>query len=291
MSQDSNIAPGASILIIDIDDSNRLRPVDPAHAALIAGSIEQKGLIQPIVARPAPQGAAKPFILIAGANRLAAMRLLGWDKLVVGETVIIRETDETSAKIDEIDENLARYDLNALDRAIFIAKRKQLYDAQRGETRGRKRKDVDFKEEEKTANMAIISSPRFSEDAANRTNLSRRVIERACQLALALDPEAIAAIRGTMLEDNQAELLQLAALPPQQQREVAARIKSGEARNVLQGKWAAGIEKQPNNDPQARILAALLEGFEKAAKPTRAKFMKSYGLVYENGAITRTGLK
>ncbi len=266
-----------TINIADVDASDRLRPVDLAHAELIAASIEEKGLIQPIVVRPK---AGAGYVLIAGAHRLYAMELLGWETLVVGETVIIRETDELSAKIDEIDENIARHDLNALDRAIFIAERKKLYELKRGETRGRKRKDTEFKDKEIVAKLAIISSPRFSEDTAARTNLSERVIQRACQLAERLDKQAIAAIRGTMLEDNQVELLALAALEPVQQRSVALSIKSGAAKNVLQAKWATGLERQPSSDPQARILANLLENFERASKGTRATFMNTVGLVY-----------
>jgi len=271
-----------TILIADIDDTDRLRPIDPSHVALMAASIEQKGLLQPIVIRPAviDDLSEKKFILIAGANRLAAMKSLGWKELAVGETVIIREADRLSAKIDEIDENLARYDLNALDRAIFIAERKKLYDQQRAETRGRPRKDTEFKEKEKMAKLAIIFSPRFSLDAAQRTGLSETVVKRACQLANALDRAAIAAIRGTMIEDNQVELLALSKLEPEQQRAVASHIKTGTARNVLQAKYAAAIEKEPRNDPQARILTALLDNFEKAGRHTRIQFMKSAGLVY-----------
>jgi ParB family chromosome partitioning protein len=202
------------------------------------------------------------------------MRSLGWKELVVGETVIIRDSDPLSAKIEEIDENLARNDLNALDRAIFFAERKNLYDQRRGETRGRKRKDVEFKEKEKRPNFGLLISPRFTEDAAKRTGWSHSTVKAACALALALDPQAIAAIRGTMLEDNQVELLALSKLETEQQRAVAGFIKAGTARNVLQAKWAAGIEKEPNHDPQANILRLLLENFEKASKPTRAQFMK-----------------
>lgn len=272
-----------TILIANIDDTNRLRPVDMAHAELIAASIEQKGLIQPIVVRPMFPLAddQKNFTLVVGAHRLAGMRILGWQELIVGETVIIRESDEFSAKIDEIDENIARHDLNVLDRAIFMAERKRLYE-ERNATLGHggNRKDVKFKEKIKRQSLPLDFSPRFTADAANRTGFSERSVRLAVQLAKALDPEAIAAIRGTMLENNQIELLALSKLPPEQQRAVAGFIKAGTARNVLHGKWAAKIEKEPRNDPQARVLTALLECFEKASKRTREQFMESTGLAY-----------
>ena len=273
-----------TILIADIDATDRLRPIDIDQVELIAASIEQKGLIQPIVVRPAfPMLAAKSksFVLIVGAHRLAAMKLLGWTELVVGETVIVRETDELSAKIDEIDENLARHELNALDRAIFIAKRKQFYN-ERNEALGHggNRKDKKFKERLKSQSLQLDFPERFTANAAKKIGLSERTIQLACRIAEKLDQEAIDAIRGTMVEDNQLELLALAALEPHQQRVATGFIKAGTARNVLQAKWAAGIEQQPKNDPQVRILDALMDQFGKASKGTRKKFMDTYRLVY-----------
>ena len=40
------------ILIAKIDDSDRLRPIDEDHAEVIAASIAQQGLLQPIRVRP-----------------------------------------------------------------------------------------------------------------------------------------------------------------------------------------------------------------------------------------------
>jgi ParB family chromosome partitioning protein len=272
---------------IDIEDidpawEKRLRPVDQDEAALIAASIEEKGLIQPIVVRLAvlADESEKKYILVVGGHRFWAFEYLGWTELVVGESVIIRESDPLSARIDEIDENLARHDLNALDRAIFFAERKKLYDQRRGETRGGNRKDQRFKEAIKSVNFTLLNSPRFTEEAAKRTGWSKATVEKACALAKALDREAIAAIRGTMIEDNSVELLALSKLEPAQQRVVAGFIKAGTARNILQAKWAAGIEKEPSDDPQARILDTLLDGFEKASKPTRAQFMEMAGLAW-----------
>jgi ParB family transcriptional regulator, chromosome partitioning protein len=267
------------IAIADIDDSQRLRPVKESEVELIAVSIDERGLTQPIVVRPV-NNLIGQYILVVGAHRLAAMRLLGWTELTVGEQVIVREMDETTARIMEIDENVARHELNPLDRALFLAERKRLYDLARGETRGRKRKDVEFKENEKVANMAIFSSPRFTKEVSERTNLSERTVRRAVELAERLSPEAIAAIRGTGVETNQQELLALAEAEPEAQLALARKISSGEAKTVLQAKWACGFEAQPANDPQARLLANLADAWDRASKPTRASFMKKAGLVY-----------
>ncbi len=271
-----------TVLIADIDDTRRLRPLDMARVEAYAASIEDSRLIQPIVVRSnaGEYLGEHTYILTAGGHRLAAVKRLGWTELTIGDHVVIRDETPAEAEYSEVIENIFQPGLNAVDRIMFLGKAKELHDAKRIETRGRKRKDADFKDQKIMADSAIISSPRFTKEIAAKIGLAETVIKEACRIAKALDPEAIAAIRGTMIEDNQVELRALAALEPEQQREVAGFIKAGTSRNVLQAKWAAGIEREPLNDPQARILAALLDQFQKASKQTRAQFMKAAGLSY-----------
>ena len=271
-----------TILIADIDDTKRLRPLDMARVEAYAASIEDSRLIQPIVVRRnvGEYLGEKTYVLTAGGHRLAALKLLGWTELTIGDHVVIRDETAADAEYSEVIENIFQPELNAVDRIIFLGRAKELHDAKRIETRGRKRKDTDFKDKKIMADSAIISSPRFTKEIAAKIGLAETVIKEACRIAKALDPEAISAIRGTMLEDNQVELRALAALEPEHQREIAGYIKAGTVRNVLQGKWIAGLEKEPLNDPQARILTTLLDQFEKATKQTRAQFMKAAGLAY-----------
>lgn len=271
----------STIRIDDIDARDRLRPVNPAHVQLIAASIEQEGLTQPIIVRERTEedGDGLPYILVVGGHRDAAMRLLGWTELTVGQHVQIRKMDRLEARLVEIDENVARHELNALDRALFLLERKEVYEQKRVAALGRggDRKSAKFQEKINSESFRIDFSERFSEDAAKRTGYSESAIQKAITLARKLDAEAIAAIRGTLLEDNQAELFQLADLSDDHQRKVAERIKSGEAKTVAQAKVAAGLAKPQTVDPQARVLTALLDAWDKASKPTKAGFLKSIG--------------
>lgn len=267
------------IRIEDIDDSDRLRPVDPHHAELIAASIEQNGLQQPILVRERTRedGEGRPYTLIVGGHRLAAMKLLEMEELVVGRHILLRDVDKLEARLIEIDENVARHELNALDRALFLLERKRLYEEKRGLERGGDRKSAKFKEKINSESFRIDFSERFTEDAAKRTGYSESAIQKAITLARRLDKDAIAAIRGTPLENNQNELFQLAELPESQQRDIAQHIKSGEAKSVVQAKIAAGLVKPQSVDPQARIHTALLENWEKASKQTRVAFLRAIG--------------
>jgi len=279
-----------TIRIEDIDVSKRLRPVDPHEAELIAASIEQRGLSQPVLVRKRSEddGPGLPYVLIVGGHRTAAVQLLGWKELAVDQHVRVLDVDAMEARLIEIDENIARNELNALDRALFLLERKSVYEEMRRvHSRGGDRKSTKFKELISSESFRMDFSERFTEDAAKRTGYSESAIQKAIMLARRLDKDAIAAIRGTPLENNQNELFQLAELPDSQQRDIAQHIKSGEAKSVVQAKIAAGLAKPTIVDPQARILAALLENWEKASKPTKVAFLKMIGA--EMSAKKRAG--
>jgi ParB family chromosome partitioning protein len=196
---------------------------------------------------------------------------------------VIRAENDDAARDSEIFENLADAGLTALDRAIFLNEAKHRADAKRGETRGRRRKDVEFKEKEKVAETAIISSERFSKQAAERIGMSERLVQEAVRIAKALDPQVIPQLRGTMIEDNQNELKQLAELDGGNQRKAVAAIKGGEVKTVSQARVAIGLDKPRADDPQGRIYADLLDRWNKASAKTRKQFMTDAGLVYSKG--------
>lgn len=265
----------STIAISQINDSGRLRPVDPARAEVYAASIDAEGLAQPIRVRPAKGG----YILVTGGHRLAAMKLLGWTELTVGRHVIVVDDSEDAAAGLELVENLFS-GMTALDRAVFLNEAKQRYDAKRGEARGRKRKDQQIQFDKIMPESGIIFSERFSKDAAKRIGLSDSLIRESVAIANALDPQVISDLRGTMIEDNQNELKQLAAVDHKIQRNVVAAIKGGEAKTVAQARVAIGVDKPKADDQQARIYADLLDRWSKASNKTKRQFMGDAGLIY-----------
>lgn len=215
-----------------IDTSNRLRPVDPSRVEALAASFSEIGQQQPIVVRPMADG-ANGVILVAGAHRIAAARLLGWTEIAA----IWLDLDEASARLVEIDENLIRNELSEIDRALSLAERKRIYEALHPETKhGGKRPK---KAADQVANLATWA--RFSKDAAKRTGMSERTVQRAVDLVASLSPDAIALIRGTKLADNQAQLQALAALDPVDQVTVAGLIAANVASNVAKARIIGGF--------------------------------------------------
>lgn len=117
-----------TIRVADIDVVDRLRHVDENHAQMLAQNIKETGLRSPIEVRVNKKG--DRFTLIAGGHRLKATQI---NEMVEIKAFVFEATDD-EARLYEIDENLIRHDLNPLDRAVFMAERKRLYEALHPET-------------------------------------------------------------------------------------------------------------------------------------------------------------
>jgi ParB family chromosome partitioning protein len=88
------------------------RAFDTAEMAELASSIRQRGLLQPILARPAP-GAPGEYQIVAGERRWRAAQLAGLHAV----PVLIRDLSDLEVMEVALIENLQRTDLNALEEA------------------------------------------------------------------------------------------------------------------------------------------------------------------------------
>lgn len=187
-----------------IDASERLREVSEAHAVVMAASMAERGQRTPIeIVRRGDR-----FRLVYGAHRYRGAEINGWTDI---EAFIV-EAEDAEVRLREIDENLIRHELTALDRARFLAERKRIYEALNPAAKhgGDRRSD-------QVANLATWS---FGEDIAEKTGLSYRTVARAVALAEALAPEAVQAVRHTPLASNQAALEALSKHPHDRQLSV-----------------------------------------------------------------------
>lgn len=255
------------VTLDNLDVSERLRPVDGAWVEALASSMEEHGLEQPVVVVKLPAGRKK---LVAGAHRVAAARLLGWQEI----DAIERDITETEARLIEIDENLMRRELNALDRAVFMLERKRIYEELYPETmhgKAPKSKVERLKAEqdgEKSQGLRLFPK-RFTAEAAERVGLSERLVQLAVSIAQNLTPKAIDLLRSTPLASNQAALLALCEESATDQVRIAKLIASGEAKGIGPAKIALGMSEEVKRDEQARLWAQFLAIWEKANKRTR----------------------
>ena len=188
---------------------------------LLAKSIQDIGLLNPI-------SLTENWTLIAGCHRLRACKQLGWT--VIPATIC--SLSDVDAELAEIDENLMRADLTVLERGQHLSRRKELYEAKNPGTKqgaqggGKGGKGT----RRKTENEKIS----FSVDTAAKMGVTPRTIQMATRIAEKIDAEVQEIIADLPIADNQSELTKLAKMKPDQQKEVAARLATGQVETVAE---------------------------------------------------------
>ncbi len=110
-------ADGAGLAYISVDliRPNPYQPrqeIDDQALAGLASSIEQDGLMQPVVVRPVGDD-GRTYEMVAGERRWRAARLAGLDRI----PAIVRELDDRQIAEWAVVENLQREDLDPIERA------------------------------------------------------------------------------------------------------------------------------------------------------------------------------
>lgn len=183
------------------------RAIDEDTVETLSNSMEKIGLHTPITVRRNDDG---KIILVAGAHRLAAAGLLGWEKI----NCFALECSEDEADMWEIAENLHRADLTVLQRSEQIAKWVEIANR------------VSAQVAQKPQGGRPESG---NSKAARDLNLERSEVSRAVKLSK-LSPEAKKAAVTIGLDDNQSALL------------AAARAEYNEQAQALQAFAAARMQ-------------------------------------------------
>lgn len=217
---------------------DRLREVDPDWVSALAGSIRALGLLEPVIVRRHFAGNDEEplYLLVAGAHRLAGAEEAGLETVPAH----ISEMSADEARLAEIDENLMRQELTALDRAVFLAERKDVYERLHPETR-----HGGDRQEGKSQTLRLA---RFTAEAAEKCGLSERTIQDAIALAKALGPEVRKALAGTELARNGAQLKALAKAPPAERLALVEVIKDRGITKVLDAQRAIASADAPVRD-------------------------------------------
>jgi N6-adenosine-specific RNA methylase IME4 len=193
-------------------------------------SIRTVGLLSPITV-------TESLRLVAGNHRLTVCRdRLKWKTI----PAVVLSLDAIDAELAEIDENLVRNELTVLERGEQLARRKELYLARHPETRPVYERGGPGRGKGKTG--GIIPGVSFAAETAGKARVSRSTVEQEVRVANRLAQDVKESIRTTALADSKTELLRLAKLAPDMQRDAVARIASGEAKNV---RHAARLGKRP----------------------------------------------
>ena len=201
-----------SIEIDKIETGARMRPSTDTKVTALALSISGSadagigfdGLRLPVEVRKCKREGE--YVLVSGLNRLRAMEMLERTEIAA----FVLDVDAIRAEMLELEENLVRADLTALDEAFFVKRFLEIFEAEHGEVSrkgGRPEKNSD--------NLS-----RFSEVASERLAKHPKAIQRALRIANGLHSDVPSMLRGLDWDDNQKALLELAGVPPEKQVDV-----------------------------------------------------------------------
>lgn len=196
--------------LVNIDEiivKNRKRSLQDISE--LKESIRELGLLNPITIN-------SDMTLIAGHHRLQACKGLNCHTI----SAIIIDANEIKAELMEIDENIIRRDLTALERAEQLKRRKEIYEKlypHSNESRNQYTAKRNNFAEQKT----------FTEDTAQKTGKSQRAIQQDIQIANNISEEVKEEIKRIGLDNKKTALLQIAKAPVEEQKEIAELLKIG----------------------------------------------------------------
>ncbi len=196
----------------------------------LMNSIVDGRLVNPITVTKDKQ--PEKFRLVAGRNRLEACKKLGWTEIPAH----IMALDALQAEMLEIDENLIRKKLTALEYAENLKRRKEIYESLHPDTKqgGTPGKAGGGKEAKDPKSGSFV--PSYAEDTAKKTGRSRSAISLATQIASHIGDDVKKQLRGTPIEDRQTDLLALARMKPEKQAHIIEVIAQKKLASIAQAK-------------------------------------------------------
>lgn len=270
----SKATPGEFLMPVErVKLGARLRPVVQARVDDLKVALQEAPLAHPVTIRPV----GDDYELVVGAHRLTAFVQMG--RTVI--PVIIRDLTDLEARQLEIDENLIRSGLNALERLTFVAERVEVWAARNPDkvvmdasrpikTRGRPPKA--FLKLRKVEGY-VPELMGFASETAHDTGLSRQSIYRAVAAVAGLPQVQRDRLQGTWIAGNDAALRQLATIgEAAEQAAVIDVLLDGKTKNIAEARaMAAGTPI-----PAKVAVNTVQRDFEKAwkgATPTQRDAM------------------
>jgi ParB family chromosome partitioning protein len=222
-----------TVALDQISINLKRRPLKDNKVAELMESIKANGLLNPITID-------RKLNLIAGLHRLTACKLLGLDRI---ECNIIPYEDAERARLAEIDENLIRSELDALERAELWLERDRLL-----EQLGLRAKPGDNQYSQKGGDGEMISPPpKTTLELAKQAGCNERTFQQGKQIARSIVPEVKEVIRGTPIAKSTTVLLKV------------ARAGSTESQKAKQAEKAAreaqARKEQEEAERQAKLAA------------------------------------
>lgn len=252
-----------TIVIDQIRIGSNRRPIKDEKVAELMESIKANGLLHPITVD-------QNLNLVAGLHRLTACKLLGLRQV---QCTVITCENLDHAKLAEIDENLIRSELDALERAELWLERDRIL-----EDMGLRAKAGD--NQHTLRGSETISPPvRTTLELAKEVGYTDRTFQQGKQIARSIVPEVKELIRNTEIAQSPTTLLKIARagnterkLAEQAEKAAQeARAKKLKAESETQAKLAAEARSRQQ---ELQLVALKAASAAKEAK-SRAKNAQS----------------
>ena len=265
----------SNIPVSAIDVPAGRRKLDPAWVKTLAELMGTPDRCAPI--EVIAQG--ERFRLVFGGHRLAAFQIKHWDHIPATVRTEAEFASAAEVTLSEIIENFGRRDLSALDRAVDIARWREVYEAVHGAVRkGRP---------QKLSQVATISdeaidrfTASFSDAARKVLGLNRDAISRAMRIA-----SVPATLRDQIalhsVADNQSELLLLASEPASRQAQIVELMTRIALPAASVSDAIAIIDRKPERQRDA-AWQKLAANFSRLKEAEQARFFELH-----EGAIQR----
>lgn len=186
----------------------------------LSESIAEVGMMNPITV-------TADHTLIAGLHRLEAAKRLGWTEVECR----VSDMDALHTELAEIDENVIRAGLSALELSELLARRKKIYETLHPATIARNLPGHASNYESSSDKLTGEGKP-FSQDTAEKMGVSPRTVERHVQIAENLTPETKDILHSTDRKITKQNLTKLSRLKPDQQTEAAKQLTEGTIKSV-----------------------------------------------------------
>ena len=216
------------------------READPEGVQELVDSISKVGLLNPITID-------REHTLIAGLHRLEAAKLLGWTEIECN----VSSLEGLLAELAEVDENVVRKGLSAVEYSDLLLRRKEIYEALHPETKAGTSQAAGMNRA-KGNNVGCKMHPTsksFVQDTAEKLGVNPSTIKRQIQTAKNLTNEAKDIIRDTGTKITKKDALKLSRLEPEQQKDAASQLAAGEIKSMGEYHPAPAEEPQPPEPP------------------------------------------
>ena len=206
------------IPLFQITVNDGRRKASPEAVQELANSISKVGLLNPITVD-------QEHTLIAGLHRLEAAKLLGWPDI----ECTVSSLAGLLAELAEVDENVVRKGLSAVEYSDLLLRRKEIYEMLHPETKnGGDRKS----EKIRIAKCKSDSAKPFIQDTAEKLGVHPATVARQIQTAKNLTSEAKDIIRDTGTKITKKDALKLSRLGPEQQEDAARQLATKAIRSI-----------------------------------------------------------